>query len=117
MLIGSSHYPRRHAAKMSVRYSGKCKLAISCNLAAAACATVAQRPASRLAQLEQALNANTERQRDTTNSCILRLQPTVGGKRGLSCTLCAPRVYNVCRGDDVMLSQDEVSQHVCLKQQ
>ena len=52
-MASSSYYSDRHAAKMSVRYCGQCKVAISCNVVATACAMVAQRPASRLAQLNK----------------------------------------------------------------
>lgn len=73
--------------------------------------------ASRLAQFAHALIGKTGRQNGVVNSCISvqgQMQSTVGGKRGLSCSLCAPRVYNVCRGVDAMLLQDAISQRVCL---
>ena len=70
-------------------------------MVAAACAAVAQRPASRLAQLAQALNANTERQTGIVNSCIFvyrQLQSTVRQSRGHVAPYVPLRVCNVCWG-------------------
>jgi hypothetical protein len=79
-------------------------VAIICNVVVAACAIVPQRP-SKLTQLAQDLNANTEGQRGIMNEYIIvqgQLQSTAGESGGHLAPYVPIRVCNVGTGADAM---------------